>query len=112
MEKIQNVLGTRLRAFRIISGYSIEELAHKAGLNPAHLGKIERGERNFTITTLDKILKALGVSYVVFFNFEQEVHPVENPIVLKTVSYLNEMTSKEQEHIYKTVQLLSGKKTE
>ncbi|MGI6733890.1 MAG: helix-turn-helix domain-containing protein, partial [Anaerovoracaceae bacterium] len=44
MEDIQRKVGNRLRIFRILRQYSIEELAHKAGLNPAHLGKIERGE--------------------------------------------------------------------
>ncbi len=109
MEDIQKQLGTRLRTFRIIRQYSIEELAHKAGLNPAHLGKIERGERNFTVRSLDRIVEALGVSYVDLFQFGAEVPPVENPIITKTLSYLSEMTAKEQEHIYKTVQMLSNK---
>ena len=109
MEKIQQQLGARLRSFRIIHQYSIEELAHKAGLNPAHLGKIERGERNFTIQSLDRIVKALEISYALLFDFEEQVSPVENPIIRKTVSYLTTMTAKEQEHIYKTVQMLSNK---
>ena len=110
MVNIQQKLGARLRTFRMIRQYSIEELAHKAGLNPAHLGKIERGERNFTIQSLDKIVQALDISYATLFRFETEVTPVENPTILKTVSYLTEMTAKEQEHIYRTVQMLSNKK--
>ena len=110
MVNIQQQLGARLRTFRIIQEYSIEELAHKAGMNPAHLGKIERGERNFTIRSLDKIIRALEISYVDLFSFEKEASPVENPIISKTVSYLTELTAKEQEHIYRTVQMLSSKK--
>jgi len=110
MVNIQQQLGSRLRTFRLIREYSIEELAHKAGLNPAHLGKIERGERNFTIQSLDRIVKALGISYAALFSFEDKIPPVENPTILKTVSYLTEMTAKEQEHIYRTVQMLSSKK--
>ncbi len=110
MENIQKQLGIRLRTFRIIRQYSIEELADKAGLNAAHLGKIERGERNFTIQSLDKVVTALEISYTDLFSFEKEIAPVENPIILKTVSYLTEMTAKEQEHIYKTVQMFSKKR--
>jgi transcriptional regulator with XRE-family HTH domain len=110
MDNIQIRLGARLRSFRIISQYSIEELAHKAGLNPAHLGKIERGERNFTIQSLDRIVTALGITYEALFNFTEEIPPINNPIVHKTVSYLNTMTIREQEHIYRTVQLLSHRK--
>ena len=109
MQDIQTKIGSRLRVFRILHQYSIEELAHKAGLNPAHLGKIERGERNFTIQSLDKIVKALEISYVDLFDFEKEATPVENPIISKTLSYLSTLTAKEQEHIYKTVQMLSNK---
>lgn len=110
MEKFQKLLGARLRNFRVIKGYSIEELSHKAGLHPAHLGKIERGERNFTINTLNKIVEALEVSYVLLFDFEQELPPSKNPFIEKTLSYLYTMTTEEQKHIYKTVQLLSYKK--
>ncbi|HZK01447.1 MAG TPA: helix-turn-helix transcriptional regulator [Anaerovoracaceae bacterium] len=110
MDNIQKQLGIRLRALRIIRQYSIEELAHKAGLNPAHLGKIERGERNFTIQSLDKIVKALETSYSIVFNFGKEIPPVDNPIIKKTVSYLTAMSTKEQDHIYKTVQMLADKK--
>jgi transcriptional regulator with XRE-family HTH domain len=110
MQDIQTKIGSRLRVFRILHQYSIEELAHKAGLNPAHLGKIERGERNFTIQSLDKIVKALEISYVDLFDFEKEATPVENPIISKTLSYLSTLTAKEKEHIYKTVQMLSNKK--
>ncbi len=109
MENIQRHLGARLRSFRIIHQYSIEELAHKAGLNPAHLGKIERGERNFTIQSLNKIVDALGISYTLLFDFEELAQPVDNPIIKKTLSYLTTMTAKEQEHIYKTVHMLSNK---
>ncbi|GAB1476946.1 helix-turn-helix transcriptional regulator [Bacillota bacterium] len=110
MDNIQAKLGIKLRSLRLIRCYSIEELAHKAGLNPAHLGKIERGERNFTIQSLDRIINALGVSYDTVFDFEKMVPPVENPVIKKTVSYLTAMTAKEQDHIYKTVQMLAEKK--
>ena len=110
MEQIQMALGTKLRQYRCIKGYSIEELSHKAGLNPAHLGKIERGERNFTVQSMDKIVQALGISYSQLFDFEVDALPSQNPILDKTLSYLTTLTLEEQKHIYRTVQLLSEKK--
>ncbi|MGI6728337.1 MAG: helix-turn-helix domain-containing protein [Anaerovoracaceae bacterium] len=111
MYNFQSKLGAQLRHFRILKDYSIEELSHKAGLNPAHLGKIERGERNFTVKSLNKIVEALEVPYSQIFDFEEvEITPKTNPIIEKTLSYLNTMTTEEQKHIYKTVQLLSNKK--
>lgn len=110
MENFQEQLGSRLRHFRITKKYSIEELAHKAGLNPAHLGKIERGEKNFTIKSLNRIVEALHISYLDLFDFESDITPETNPIIEKTLSYLNTLTLEEQKHIYKTVQLISEKK--
>ena len=112
MDNFQFELGTRLRRFRIIKDYSIEELSHKAGLNPSHLGKIERGERNFTIKTLNKIVEALDVPYYQLFDFQinEGNLPQTNPLIEKTLSYLNTMTTEEQRHIYKTVQMISEKK--
>ena len=83
MDNFQKQLGTRLRNIRIAKNYSIEELSHKAELHPAHLGKIERGEQNFTINTLNKIVEALGVPYEQIFDFEQELTPSANPFIEK-----------------------------
>lgn len=110
-EKLQEKLGGRLRAFRTAKGYSIEEIAHKASMNSAQLGKIERGERNFTMESLDRIVRALEISYKVLFDFDYDVKAAApaNPIIEKTVSCLHAMTVEEQKHIYKTAALLLEK---
>ena len=109
MQQLQEKLGVRLREFRLASGYSIEELAHKADMNAAQLGKIERGERNFTIQTLDRIVCALEIRYTQLFDFEAEVPAATNVILDKTISYLSILNAQEQAAIYKTVELLAVK---
>ena len=47
---------------------SQEELALKAGIHPAYLGKLERNEKNPTVETMDKIVTAIGISYAEFFS--------------------------------------------
>lgn len=109
MEKIRETVGTRLREYRKSKRYSIEELANKCGLNPAHLGKIERGERNFTIETLDKIVTALDLPYQDLFDFDLRVTAAPNAIIEKTASYMEVMSVEEQEHVYQTAFFLAGK---
>lgn len=54
MSTIQNI-GEKIRMLRLQKGLSQEQLALHAGLNTSYLGQVERGEKNPTIKTLDKI---------------------------------------------------------
>lgn len=109
MGDIKIQVGSRLRAYRHQLSYSIEELAHKAGIHPGQIGKIERGESNFTIQTLDSIMKALNLPYGDLFNFTQDLPQVDNPLLDKTLSYLKTMTAEEQEYIYQTARFVAKK---
>jgi len=60
-------IGEKIRYYRKKLGFSQEELALRAGIHPAYLGKLERNEKNPTVETIDKIIDAVGVSYAVFF---------------------------------------------
>ena len=63
MHDLAATIGKRIREVRNVQGISLEELSFKAGLNAAHLGQIERGLRNPTIETLERIATALDVSF-------------------------------------------------
>lgn len=52
-------LGQAIRARREALEVSQEALADAAGMDRAHMGKIERGERNVTLLNLLKIAAAL-----------------------------------------------------
>jgi len=53
--------GDNLRKVRKAKGISQEDLADKAGLHRTYISSVERGERNVTLETIDKLAKALGV---------------------------------------------------
>lgn len=55
-------LGRAIRSARDVFGISQEALAHQAGIDRSHMGKIERGERNVTALNLLRIAAALGVT--------------------------------------------------
>lgn len=65
---MDNNVGQRIRYYRLQRGMSQEQLALQADINPAFLGHLERGLKSPTITTLDKIVNALGLSYSEFFS--------------------------------------------
>lgn len=53
--------GERLREVRREKGISQERLAELADLHRTYVSSVERGERNVTITTIEKLAAALGV---------------------------------------------------
>jgi len=57
--EIAVVIGQRLRARRIQLGYSQDEVSEKADLHPTYIGQVERGEKNLTIVSLERICNAL-----------------------------------------------------
>ena len=54
--------GEAVRAIRLEEGIAQESLAHLAGIERSHIGKIERGEHMPTLAMILKIAGALGRS--------------------------------------------------
>lgn len=52
-------LGKKIKQLRHNKGVSQEELADIVGVHRTYIGMIERGEKNITILTLSKFVKAL-----------------------------------------------------
>ena len=55
-------LTRNMQTLRRHKGWSQEELADRAGLHRTYISGVERGVRNPTLTVLEKIAVALGVS--------------------------------------------------
>jgi transcriptional regulator with XRE-family HTH domain len=60
--KVQEILGSRIRAFRLKKGFSQESFADHCGLHRTYMGGIERGERNLTIQTILTVANGLGIT--------------------------------------------------
>jgi len=55
-------VGDKIRALRVNSGLSQEELAEKVGIHRTYIGSVERGERNVSIINLFYIARSLSSS--------------------------------------------------
>jgi transcriptional regulator with XRE-family HTH domain len=62
---IRQRLGRNLRRLREEKGLSQEAFAEEAGIHRTYVSDIERGARNPTITVVEKIAVALGVTAAV-----------------------------------------------
>ncbi|MGE4503508.1 MAG: helix-turn-helix domain-containing protein [Thiomicrospira sp.] len=59
---IRATLSENIRAFRKKHGLSQEELADLCELHRTYIGSVEREERNVSLSTLEVLSQALGVS--------------------------------------------------
>lgn len=64
---ITEKVGSRIKELRRALGLSQEKLALKAEVDRTYLAGVEQGKRNPSIKSLEKILKALEVSFGEFF---------------------------------------------
>ena len=56
-------MGARIRTLRRLRGLSSKDLAQRAGITPQSLSQIEHGHHDVTLTTLGRLLAAMGYSY-------------------------------------------------
>ena len=60
--ELAHAFGAAVRALRMERGIAQESLAHLAGVERSHMGKIERGEHMPTLALILKIARALNRS--------------------------------------------------
>lgn len=62
MPSLPQQFGTRIRELRTAKGWSQELFADNCEIHRSHMGEIERGEVDVTLTTIAKIAKGLGMN--------------------------------------------------
>ncbi|OKP93172.1 transcriptional regulator [Paenibacillus sp. P3E] len=65
-------VGNRIRELRKAKGWTQEQLAEAASLHYSYIGGVERGDRNISLETLEKIIAAFKVPAIEIFRFEDE----------------------------------------
>lgn len=66
-ETLAREFGKLVRRLRKERGYSQEEFSFRVGLHQTYVSSVERGERNVTIQTADRIAKALDTTLTDLF---------------------------------------------
>ncbi|BBH24388.1 transcriptional regulator [Paenibacillus baekrokdamisoli] len=101
------LIGERLRYLRKINNLTQEELAEKAGINASYIGSVERGDRNISIETLEKIINGLNVTPTEMFQFHEidsKYSSFENAQLLETInSLLYHRSLEEKKLIYRII---------
>lgn len=98
MSEIAKIIGKRIRNYRTEKGLSQEKLAAMSGCHPTYIGQVERGEKNATLESIDKIASAMNVPLSKLF--EKIGEDSFDSIPLKCYELVASKGKAEQEHLY------------
>ena len=101
MSDIAQVLGQRIRNYRMSKGLSQEKLAELSGCHHTYIGQLERGEKNATVESIEKISLALNVSLSTLFEKLGVEGEKTRSIPLECYEFISAKTKEEQEQIYR-----------
>ena len=77
-------IGGKIRQLRKQKGYTLDELAERINITSGrYLGRIERGEINCTLETLESVAEGLGVRIDDFFTHDLDENVSEMVDLLK-----------------------------
>lgn len=100
MSEIATLLGNRIRSYRKKLGLSQEKLAELSGCHPTYIGQLERGEKNATLESIEKISLALEVSLSELFDKLDGLQQDTENYPLKCYELVIQKNVKEQEHLF------------
>lgn len=61
---LQRIAGANIRAYRLERKVTQEDLAEALGVHRTYMGGVERGERNLTLRSLERLASRMGVDPV------------------------------------------------
>ncbi|MDA8428110.1 MAG: helix-turn-helix transcriptional regulator [Geobacteraceae bacterium] len=77
-KELTDILAENLRHLRNQKGISQEDLAELSGIHRTYVGSVERGERNVTLSSLEMLASALGVSVIQLLTRKPRPHDDSN----------------------------------
>ena len=101
MSELAKIVGQRIRNYRIQKGLSQEKLAELSGCHPTYIGQLERGEKNATLESIERITSALQISLSTLFEKIDNNSGDSRNIPLECYDLIASKTHGEQEQIYK-----------
>ena len=102
MSDIAKIIGQRIRNYRTQIGLSQEKLAELAGCHPTYIGQLERGEKNATLESVEKIASAMDISLSELF--DKLGKSGSNNIAAKCYDLVASKNEAEQKQLYKILQ--------
>ena len=101
MSNIAIAVGKRIKQYRKECGFSQEKLADLSKLHPTYIGQVERGQKNASIESIQKI--ADGLNIPISRLFEHISTDSTTTIPAQVFELLLDLDKSEQESVHKII---------
>jgi transcriptional regulator with XRE-family HTH domain len=105
-------IGDNIKRIRLAKKLSQKEVTATAKLDPAQYSRIESGKTDPSVTTLERISKALGVSLSELFASTDELKEInsQDKTIMEKVALMETLSQEERRTIYTMLDAFVGKK--
>lgn len=110
--KISSVVGQRIHDYRVRQKTSQESLAFAAGLHPAYLGSVERGEKCPSVETICKIAAGLKIPVSELLNLDADTAPTRYEALQRIALAMTDLTDEEAVRVAEIVEKMLAIKKE
>ena len=106
MNDLAVIIGRRIRNYRNQLGLTQEELGSKCGLYFTYIGQLERGEKNATLDSIQKVATGLGISLTELFENIEDFYSGKNDIALRCYELISSKKESEQAVLFDIVTMI------
>lgn len=99
MDQLVNIVGMNIREIRKQKEMTQEDLAEQCGLQTSYVAGVERGERNITLQTMEKIANGLGVVAQQLFNLEAPMRYLSNQTEFRINIFTDELKTRSEKEV-------------
>ena len=104
-------IGDNIKRIRSAKGLSQKEVTINSGLDPAQYSRIENGKTDPSVSTLERIAKAIGVSLADLFAATDEFKEINSldKTLMEKVTLIESLDKQEKQAIYTMLDAFIGK---
>lgn len=104
MNQFAKEIGERIRHYRLLKGWTQEQLAEVLDSQGTYVGRVERGEQNLQLQTLEKIADALQVNVNALLTQKESLdYYQQDEWLWKTILILKEKDVSDQERAFRVL---------
>lgn len=106
MATFAELIGAKIRLYRMAKNLTQEQLAESIGMAATYLGQIERGEKNVKLSTIEKIATGLNMTVHDLFHDDKEDSLQQKKWLWASVILLQQHNEKKQHQAYRIIKEL------